>query len=148
MCARNRLPAHAAGSSLAFPTASAVSRYTVFLSSTRLARDYVHHVADFVGVPAAQLGDSAFVSGLLIAAASAAGVSAIGLPTMREQRRGGFAASVLHDDCHITVHVFPERELLLLDVLAPRAVDGARALDVFARRLTAREIHRDARERG
>jgi hypothetical protein len=81
---------------LAFPTASAVSRNTVFLSSTRLARDYVHHVADFVGVPAAQFGDSAFVSGLLIAAASAAGVSAIGL----------------------------------------------------ARRLTAREIHRDARERG
>jgi hypothetical protein len=35
----------------------------------------------------------------------------------------------------------------LVDVLAPRAIDASRAIDVFARRLTARHVHRDARDR-
>lgn len=115
---------------------------------TRLSGDYVHIVADFVGVPVQQLADRALLSGLLIAAASAAGVNPIGLPAMRERTAGGLAASLLHDDCHIIVHAVPERELLLVDVLAPRALDGARAVDVFARRLAAREVRRDTRERG
>ena len=113
-----------------------------------MPRDYVLHVADFLGVPASQLADRSLLSGLLIAAASAAGVNAVELPALRERQGGGLTAALLHDDCHITVHALPERELLLVDVLVPRAVDGARALDVFARRLTAREIKRDTRERG
>ena len=113
-----------------------------------MPRDYVHLVADFLGVPAMQLADTTLVSGLLVAAASAAGVNAAGMPTLRTRQSGGLAATLLHDDCHITVHAFPERELLLVDILAPRSLDGSRALDVFARRLTAREIKRDARERG
>ena len=118
-------------------------------SATRhLPRDYIHFVADFIGVPISQLADTALVSGLVVAAASAAGVNAIGMPTLRERKAGGLSATLLHDDCHITVHAVPERELLLVDVLAPRTLDGDRALDVFARRLTAREIKRDSRERG
>jgi S-adenosylmethionine/arginine decarboxylase-like enzyme len=113
-----------------------------------LHRDYVHLVADFFGVPALQLADNALLSGLLVAAAGAAGVNPAGMPTLRERRSGGLSAALLHDDCHITLHAFPERELLLVDVLTPRGVDGTRALDVFARRLTAREVRRDARERG
>jgi S-adenosylmethionine/arginine decarboxylase-like enzyme len=112
-----------------------------------LSRDYVHIVADFVGVPANQLADRALVSGLIVAAASAAGMNVPGVPTMRERKSGGLAAALLHDDCHITVHAVPERELLLLDVLAPKSIDASRAIDVFARRLTARHVHRDARER-
>ena len=113
-----------------------------------LTRDYVHLVADFIGVPATQLADNALLSGLLVAAASAAGVNATELPMLRDRQKGGLTAVLLHDDCHITVHAVPERQLLLVDVLAPRGLDGARALDVFARRLTAREIKRDSRERG
>jgi S-adenosylmethionine/arginine decarboxylase-like enzyme len=45
------------------------------------------------------------------------------------------------------VHSIPERELLLLDVLVPKAIDASRAIDVFARRLAARHVHRDTRER-
>jgi S-adenosylmethionine/arginine decarboxylase-like enzyme len=113
-----------------------------------LTRDYVHHVADFIGVPSTQLADQALLSGLLVAAASAAGVNAIGLPTVRERQGGGVTAALLHDDCHITIHAIPERQLLLVDVLAPRGLDGSRAVDVLARRLTAREVKRDSRERG
>jgi len=114
---------------------------------TRLSRDYQHIVADFLGVPANQLGDRALISGLIVAAASAAGMNASGVPTMRERKAGGLTAALLHDDCHITVHAVPERELLLVDVLTPRALNASRAVDVFARRLTARQVHRDARDR-
>ena len=110
--------------------------------------DYVHILADFAGVPPAQLCDRSLLSGLLIAAASAAGMNVDGIPTVRERSSGGLSAVLVHDDCHITAHTIPERELLLLDVLAPRFVDGRRALDVFARRLTAREMHSNSHERG
>jgi S-adenosylmethionine/arginine decarboxylase-like enzyme len=112
-----------------------------------LSRDYQHIVADFVGVPSNQLADRALISGLVVAAASAAGMNAAGVPAMRERKAGGLTAALLHDDCHITVHAIPERELLLVDVLAPRAIDASRAIDVFVRRLTARTVHRDARDR-
>jgi S-adenosylmethionine/arginine decarboxylase-like enzyme len=112
-----------------------------------LSRDYQHVLADFLGVPATQLGDRAFLSGLLVAAASAAGMNATGMPTVHERKAGGLTAALLHDDCHITVHAVPERELLLVDVLAPRAIDVSRAVDVFARRLTARTVHRETRDR-
>lgn len=114
---------------------------------TRLSREYQHLTADFLGVPANQLADRALISGLVVAAASAAGMHAGGIPTMRDRSAGGLTAALLHDDCHITVHAVPERELLLVDVLAPRAIDASRAVDVFARRLTARNVHRDARDR-
>lgn len=107
----------------------------------------MHIVADFVGVPANQLADRALVGGLIVAAASAAGMNASGVPTMHQRKAGGLTAALLQDDCHITVHAVPERELLLLDVLAPKTIDASRAIDVFARRLTARQVHRDARER-
>lgn len=112
-----------------------------------MSRDYQHIVADFFGVPSNQLADRALISGLVVAAASAAGMNVAGVPAMRERKAGGLTAALLHDDCHITVHAVPERELLLLDVLAPRTIDASRAIDVFARRLTARNVHRDARDR-
>jgi S-adenosylmethionine/arginine decarboxylase-like enzyme len=112
-----------------------------------LSREFQHIVADFLGVPANQLADRALISGLVVAAASAAGMNSGGLPTLRDRRSGGLTAALLHDDCHITVHAVPERELLLVDVLAPRTIDVTRAIDVFARRLTARHVHRDTRDR-
>ena len=123
------------------------ARWNPTAGTLTLSRDYQHIVADFIGVPSNQLADRALISGLVVAAASAAGMNAAGVPIMRERKAGGITAAVLHDDCHITVHAVPERELLLVDVLAPRGLDASRAIDVFARRLTARNVHRDARDR-
>lgn len=109
---------------------------------------FSHVVADFIGVPAAQLRDASLLSGLLVAAASAAGLPVIGTPIVRERHSGGVAAILLLDGCHLAAHTFPERELLLLDVLAGEDHRGDRALDVFARRITAKEIRRDVRTRG
>jgi len=103
--------------------------------------------ADFVGVPPEQLRDSAMIGGLLIAAAGAAGFGSIGLPTVRE-RGDSLGAIILLDGCHVSAHAYAERGLLLFDALAPSQKDATRALDVFTRRLTAREVRVDVRARG
>ena len=103
--------------------------------------------ADFVGVSVEQLRDTTLLSGLLIAAAGAAAFAPIGLPTVRS-RDEGIGAVLLLDGCHIAAHTFPERQVLLLDVLAPTEVDARRAFDVFARRLTAREVKTKTMQRG
>ena len=104
-------------------------------------------MADFVGVPAPQLRDAKLLHGVLIAAAGAAGLNAIGMPVGRERGDGGIGVMLVLDDSHIVAHTFPERGVLLLDVLAPSGSDARKALDVFARRLTAREIRTETRER-
>ena len=55
---------------------------------------------------------------------------------------------LLLDDCHISAHAFPGRQLLLLDILTLAAHDEQKALDVFTRRLTAREVRCEKRSRG
>jgi S-adenosylmethionine decarboxylase len=107
-----------------------------------------HVAADFVGVPFSQLTDAAMLSGLLIASAGAAGFTAIGAPVVHKLPSDGVAAVLLLDSCHVTVHTFPERELLLLDILALATHEPRKALDVFARRLTARTVRSEVRDRG
>jgi S-adenosylmethionine/arginine decarboxylase-like enzyme len=107
-----------------------------------------HVAADFVGVPYSQLTDSAMLSGLLIASAGAAGFTAIGAPVVHRLPSDGVAAVLVLDGCHVTVHTFPDRELLLLDILALSTHEPRKALDVFARRLTARAVHSEVRDRG
>ena len=69
-------------------------------------------------------------------------------PVVRQPPGGGVACFLLHEGSHIAVHTFPDRELLLLDVLTFATQDARKALDVFARRLTAREIRSESRVRG
>jgi S-adenosylmethionine/arginine decarboxylase-like enzyme len=109
---------------------------------------FTHLLADFLGVPAAQLRDGALLGGLLVAAAGAAGLTAHGAPVMRTLPHDGVAGLFLLEGCHIAVHTFPAEELLLLDVLARATRDAQKAVDVFARRLTARAIHAETRARG
>jgi S-adenosylmethionine/arginine decarboxylase-like enzyme len=109
---------------------------------------FSHLVADFLGVPPAQLRDTSTLSGLLIAAAGAAGFSPAGSPMVRMLPDGAVAGLFLVDGCHMSLHAFPDRELLLLDVLSLASHDGRKALDVFARRITAREIRTEQRARG
>jgi S-adenosylmethionine/arginine decarboxylase-like enzyme len=109
---------------------------------------FTHLLADFLGVPAAQLRDGSLVGGLLVAAAGAAGLTAHGSPVMRTLPHDGVAGLFLLEGCHIAVHTFPSEELLLLDVLARATQDAQKAVDVFARRLTTRAIHAESRARG
>lgn len=109
---------------------------------------FTHLLADFIGVPAAQLRDDALIGGLLVAAAGAAGLTAHGAPVMRTLPHDGVAGLFLLEGCHIAVHTFPGEELLLLDVLARGTQDAHKAVTVFARRLQARRVHTEQRARG
>lgn len=109
---------------------------------------FTHILADFVGVSPSRLRDGDVLSGLIVAAAGAAGFATFGSPTIRRLPHDGCAGLLLLDGCHIALHSFPERELLLLDVLAPAGRDGQKAVDVFARRLAPAEIRSEVRARG
>ena len=72
-------------------------------------------------------------------AASAAGFTAHGAPVVRTLPTDGVTALFALEGCHMAVHTFPERGVLLLDVLASAAhADAQRAVDVFARRIGGR----------
>jgi S-adenosylmethionine/arginine decarboxylase-like enzyme len=109
---------------------------------------YTHLIADFHGVSAEELRDTGALAGLLVAAAGAAGLTAMGTPLVRKLPSGMVTGVLLLDGCHMSVHAVPERGLLMLDVLALATYDASKALDVFARRLPAREIHSEQRSRG
>ncbi|MEP7087407.1 MAG: S-adenosylmethionine decarboxylase [Gemmatimonadota bacterium] len=117
-------------------------------ATTAASGAFTHVIADLTGVPAPVLRDASGLTGLLIAAASAAGFSIIGAPVVRSLPDDGVAAVLFLDACHITLRTLPDRELLLLDILAPATRDLQKALDVFARRLAPKEIRSEARSRG
>jgi S-adenosylmethionine/arginine decarboxylase-like enzyme len=107
-----------------------------------------HATADFLGVASKQLGDAAALTALMIAAAGAAGLSTMGAPIVRQLPSGGIAAILVLDGCHLSVHTIPQRELLLLDVLVVGGHDARKAVDVFTRKLVAREVRSGTHRRG
>ena len=107
-----------------------------------------HLTAEFHGVSGEHLRDAALLGGLLIAAASAAGFSIIGVPTVKKHLGDGVSAMLLMPSAHITLHSMPDHRTLLFDIVGPASHDFRRALDVFARRLSARDITSDIRGRG
>jgi S-adenosylmethionine decarboxylase len=109
---------------------------------------FTHVIADLIGVAAPALRDATSLTGLLIAAAGAAGFTTIGAPVVRQLPDGGVAAVLFLDACHITLRTLPERGVLLLDILAPASRDAKKALDVFTRRLLPKELHSEVRSRG
>lgn len=109
---------------------------------------FTHLIADLLGVAESRLRDTTTLSGLLIASASAAGFAPVGAPLVRRLPSDDVAGVLLLDGCHIAIHAFPARQLLLLDVLALATTDPRKAMDVFARRLEPREIRSETRARG
>ena len=114
----------------------------------RSAYAIVHLIADFVGVPATQLVDQSLISGVLVSAAGAAGMSSTGSPVVLKHPSGGLSVILPLDGCHMSLHTNPAGELAFLDVMASPPHDPQRALDVVMRRLTARTVHTERRERG
>jgi S-adenosylmethionine/arginine decarboxylase-like enzyme len=111
---------------------------------------FTHLLADFAGLSAARLTDATLVGGLVVAAASAAGMTAAGgAPLLRTLPHGGVTAVLFSDGCHLLVHTLPADGLLFLDVLVRGARPAAdRAAAVFARRLGAPPVRAAAHARG
>jgi S-adenosylmethionine decarboxylase len=110
---------------------------------------YIAHVsADLSGVASGFLRDVPLLSGLLIAAAGAAGLNAVGAPVIHVAPAGGVSALLFLDPCHVSIHTLPNRGLALVDVLASDSTGGGKALDVFVRRLTPAAVSSETRLRG
>jgi S-adenosylmethionine/arginine decarboxylase-like enzyme len=109
---------------------------------------YTHVTADFLGVDASRLRDASLLTGLLIAAAGAAGFPGSGTPVVRHLPNDAIAAALLLDGSQTSLLTDPEIGVLLLDVIAPATHAPSKALDVFARRLAAREVRSEQRARG
>ena len=107
-----------------------------------------HLTADLSGVGSGALRDAPLLSGLLIAAAGAAGLGGATAPVVRTGADGGVAAILLLDPCHLSVHSFPDRGLALIDVITRDAAGALKALDVFVRRLTPANVASETRMRG
>lgn len=107
-----------------------------------------HLSADLAGVGSGPLRDAPLLSGLLIAAASAAGLNAAAAPVVRTGSDGGVSAVLLLDPCHVSVHSLPDRGLALVDVLARDLAHATKALDVFVRRLAPANVKSESRMRG
>ena len=107
-----------------------------------------HLAADLSGVGSGALRDAPMLSGLLIAAASAAGLGVPAAPVVRTAADGGVAAILLLEPCHLSVHSFPDRGLALVDVLSRDAAGAAKALDVIVRRLVPTNVASETRVRG
>jgi S-adenosylmethionine/arginine decarboxylase-like enzyme len=118
------------------------------IATPRTEGSHSHLSAEFLGVPPEQLSDARLIAGLLIAAASAAGFGHAGMPSVRDQAVGGVSAVLVVDSGHIAVHSVPQRQVLLLDVVAPVSHDFRKVVEVLARRLTAREVKTATRTRG
>jgi S-adenosylmethionine/arginine decarboxylase-like enzyme len=108
----------------------------------------VHRTADYRGVTSPILRDGAALSGLLLSAAGAAGLSTAEPPAVHELPREGFAVVLLLDLGHVTVHTMPARETLLLDLLVPSGRDPQKAVDVFTRKLGTNEVRSGRSDRG
>jgi S-adenosylmethionine decarboxylase len=111
-------------------------------------RSLTHLAADLSGVASGALRDATLLSGLLIAAASAAGFNTAAAPVVRTGSAGGVAAILLLDPGHLSVHSFPDRGLALVDVIAHDATSATKALEVFVRRLVPTNVGSDTRLRG
>jgi S-adenosylmethionine decarboxylase len=111
---------------------------------------FAHHSADLSGIAPARLRDPAFLGGLLIAAAGAAGLSASSAPVVRTRGNQGMSAFLLleAEGCHLSAHSTPDDGLVLLDVLVPATREAEKAVEVFVRRLEAAKVERRTVLRG
>lgn len=111
--------------------------------------DTLAHVsADLSGIGSGALRDASLLSGLLIAAAGAAGLNAAGAPIVRRASSGGVSAVLLLEPCHVSIHSLPDRGLALVDIIASTESDGNTALEVFVRRLAPTAVASETRLRG
>ena len=94
------------------------------------------------------LRDAAALSGLLLSAAGAAGLSTADPPMVRQLPRDGLVVILLLALGHVVVHPVPSRELILLDLLVPAGRDPQKAVDVFTRKLGVAESRSGRLDRG
>ncbi len=113
-----------------------------------VSSSHAHLVAEFADVPEELLGDGTRLGGVLVAAAGAAGLHALGAPFVRTSGAHGVDAMLLLEGGHAALHSVPSRSVILVDLLAPVRYDLIPAFDVLARRLAPAGVRAERLLRG
>jgi S-adenosylmethionine/arginine decarboxylase-like enzyme len=108
---------------------------------------FAHVFADLGGVPPDRLSDGKALAGLMLAAANAAGLNAVTPPAITSGPKNVGVALMCHGG-HIVLHAVPDEGLCFADVAGIGGTHPQRGLDVIIKRLGAREVRTDARQRG
>lgn len=95
-----------------------------------------HHVLELTDVNSPRLSDGDGLASMVVAAAGAVGMFALGPPQVRAGPRG-IAVGMLCRDGHIVLHSVPDEGICFVDIVARAPADVTRGLEVIARRLTA-----------
>jgi S-adenosylmethionine/arginine decarboxylase-like enzyme len=103
----------------------------------RVDTAFNYHLDELSGISGARLADPAGLSAVVVAAAGAVGMPALGPPVVREGP-DGMSVALLCRDGHIVLHAAPHEGRCFVAVVARAPVDAGRGVDVIARGL-ARE---------
>lgn len=95
-----------------------------------------HQVLELNDLVSARLADGDGLAAVVVAAAGAVGMFALGPPVVREGPRG-IAVGMLCRDGHIVLHSTPGEGLCFVDIVARAPAEVSRGLEVIARRLTS-----------
>ncbi|HEX6105682.1 MAG TPA: S-adenosylmethionine decarboxylase [Gemmatimonadales bacterium] len=97
---------------------------------------YNHQVLELTDLVTSRLSDGDGLAAMVVAAAGAVGMFALGPPQVRAGPRGT-AVGMLCRDGHIVLHCAPEEGICFVDITARAPADVSRGLEVIVRRLTA-----------
>ena len=95
---------------------------------------YNHDCFELTSLASDRLGDPDGLSAMLVAAAGAVGMSALGPPVVR-QGPAGIAVGMLCRDGHIIVHTTPDAATCFVDIVARVPADVGKGVEVIFRRL-------------
>lgn len=93
-----------------------------------------HQAWELTALEPARLMDVDGLSAVVVAAASAIGMPALGPPVVREAPNG-IVVGMLCRDGHIVLHSAPAEGVCFVDIVARAPTDVERGLDVIVRRL-------------
>ncbi len=97
---------------------------------------FSHHITELPNLSGQRLAEEATLSAVAIAAASAVGLVPYGTPLARSGPRGTAVALLAHGG-HLVLHAVPEEGKCLVDLVSPKPMDPARALEILVRRLSS-----------
>jgi S-adenosylmethionine/arginine decarboxylase-like enzyme len=100
-----------------------------------VSETFSNYLLELTSVDPARLGDSDGLSALVIAAAGAMGVAALGPPVVRTSREG-LAVALLCREGHIVLHSAPSDGICLIDIVARIPAEAVKGIEVISRRLT------------
>lgn len=99
-----------------------------------MTRPFNHQVLELTGLVSPRLADVNGLSAMVVAAAGAVGMPALGPPVVREGPRG-VVVGLLCRDGHVLLHTVPDEGICFVDVVARDPADAGRGIEVIARRL-------------